>query len=89
MKQRDCESPGFAFDMLYDAVVGELFVIVTSPAVIVLLSLLVVFENALNAPVPATAPTMPTMAKERRVFRRVEMTAPFVGRLSIPGIGLV
>jgi len=75
--------------MLYDAVVGELFVMVTSPAVIVLLSLLVVFEKALNAPVPATAPTMPTIAKERRVFRRVEMTAPFVGRLSIPGIGLV
>jgi hypothetical protein len=61
----------------------------TVPAVIVLLSLLVVLENAENAPVPATAPTMPTIANERSVLRRVEMTVPFVGRLSISGIGLV
>jgi hypothetical protein len=64
-------------------------VIVTSPAVIVLLSLLVVLENAEKAPVPATAPTMPTTANERRVLRRVEMTAPFVGLLSTSGIGPV
>jgi hypothetical protein len=87
--QREAVSPGLAVGRLYDAVVGELFVIVTSPAVIVLLSLLVVFENAENAPVPATAPAMPTMASETSVFRRVEMTAPFVGRSSIPGIGPV
>jgi hypothetical protein len=87
--QRDCESPGFAADMLYEAVVGESFVMVTLPAVIVLLSLLVVLENAENAPVPATAPTMPTIANERRVLRRVEMTVPFLGRLSNPGIGSV
>jgi len=75
--------------MLYEAVVGESFVMFTVPAVTVLLSLLVVFENAEKAPVPATAPAMPTIANERRVLRRVEMTAPFVGRLSIPGIGPV
>ena len=87
--QRDAVSPGFAVGMLYDAVVGESFVIVTSPAVTVLLSLLVVFENAEKAPVPATAPAMPTIANERRVLRRVEMTVPFVGLPLRPGIGSV
>jgi hypothetical protein len=87
--QREAVSLGFAFGMLYDAVTGESLVIVTSPAVIVLLSLLVVFENAENAPVPATAPAMPRIANESRVFRRVEMTGPFAGVPFRSGIGSV
>src|SRR4051812_43266622 len=75
--QRCAVSPGFAVGRLYAAEPASSSLRVTSPAVMLLASLLVVFENAENAPVPATAPAMPRIASERSVLRTVEMTASF------------
>ena len=45
----------------------------TVPELKLLLSLLVVFEKALKAPTPATAPTAPSTSNETSVFRSVEI----------------
>src|SRR3954452_11356652 len=68
--QRSSVSPGLAVGMSYAAWVASLSLTVTSPAVTALLSLLVVFEKAENAPEPATTPARPSTAAERSVLRR-------------------
>ena len=76
-----------ALGIEYAVAPGVSSVIATVPAVTLLLSLLVVCENAENAPVPATAPAKPTIASERRVLRRVEMVSPFAGKVCFVRLG--
>src|SRR3954453_2961436 len=92
MMQRDAVSPGFAVESEYAAEPASLSEMLTLPAVIVLLSLLVVCENAENAPLPATAPALPSTASDTRALRtvgvRVRLRSMITGAIGRNPFGL-